>query len=314
MDVLIAHGSQAARRELSVMLSDREVQTVEAGDGTRALEVLLRPEPPRLALVDWDLPGLEGPELCRIMRDFHLGRPPYIILVTPAGTERDVTAGLLAGANDFIFMPADPPDLLTRVDYGLSLVELPWGEASIDGRQDATCGVDAITGVDDCETVMERLEGELNRAQREQTHLSVGLLHFSQVSAAREIAGESAGDALLREVARRLRGALRPYDVLGRCADAEFLVVMPNTREYDIAAALARLRQATAVEPVVLGLHRLDVLPVCGGATGQEESAVELLAKARKALSAADGDRSGIVAGPRVELRAILSHELQPII
>ena len=89
---------------------------------------------------------------------------------------------------------------------------------------------------------------------------------------------------------------------------------MPNTREYDIAAALARLRQATAVEPVVLGLHRLDVLPVCGGATGQEESAVELLAKARKALSAAGGDRSGLVAGPRVELRAILSHELQPII
>jgi diguanylate cyclase (GGDEF)-like protein len=315
MDVLIAHGREAARRELSAMLGERDVRTVEAGDGTRALEVLLRPEPPRLALVDWNLPGLEGPELCRIMRDFHLGRPPYIILVTPSGAEHDVTAGLLAGANDFVFMPADPPDLLTRVDYGLRLVELPWGAASIDGGRGDTCAVDAITGVDDCETVMQRLEGELNRAQREKTLLSVGLLDVSQVREAREIAGAPGGDTLLREVARRLRSALRPYDVLGRCSDEEFLVVMPNTREYDLAGALARLRQATAVEPVVLGLHRLDVVPACGGATGREESAVELLAKARRALGAAvAGERSGVVAGPRVELRAVLSHELQPII
>jgi len=316
MDVLIAHGSEAARRELSAMLGAHEVQTIEAGDGARALEILLRSEPPRLALVDWDLPGLEGPELCRIMRDFHLGHPPYIILVTPAGAERDVTEGLLAGANDFVFMPADPADLLTRVDYGLRLVELPWGDATIDGGQDGACGaVDAITGVDDCETVLLRLEAELQRASREKTPLSVGLLHITQVQEARELAGASGGDQVLHEVARRLRSALRPYDVLGRCTEDEFLVVMPNTREPDLAEALARLRLALAVEPVVLGRHRLDIVPACGGATGQEESPVELLAKARLALGEArSGARGGVVAGPKVELRAILSHELQPII
>jgi len=316
MDVLVAHGTEAARRELSVMLDAREVQTVEAGDGTRALEILLRSEPPRLALVDWDLPGLEGPELCRIMRDFHLGHPPYIILVTPAGAERDVTAGLLAGANDFVFVPADPADLLTRVDYGLRLVELPWGDASIDPASGGACGaVDAITGVDDRETVMQRLEAELHRGLREKTPLSVGLLHVTQLQEARELAGASGGDQVLREVARRLRSALRPYDVLGRCSEDEFLVVMPNTRELDLAEALARLRQATAVEPVSWGQRRLDVVPVCGGATGREESAVELLTKARAALrEAAAGERDGVAAGPRLELRAVLSHELQPII
>jgi two-component system cell cycle response regulator len=316
MDVLIAHGSAAARQGLGAMLGEREVTTVEAGDGTRALEILLRSEPPRLALVDWDLPGLEGPELCRIMRDFHLGHPPYIILVTPAGAERDVTAGLLAGANDFVFMPADPADLLTRVDYGLRLVELPWGDATIDGGRDGACGaVDAITGVDDCETVMQRLAAEVCRAQREKTPVSVGLLHLAQVREAKELAGASGGDAVLREVARRLRSALRPYDVVGRCSEDEFLVVMPNTREPDLSEALARLRLALAVEPVVLGRRRLDIVPACGGATGQEESPVELLAKARAALGEArSGERDGVVAGPRVELRAVLSHELQPII
>jgi len=315
MDVLVAHGTEAARRELSSLLGAREVQTVEAGDGARALEILLRSEPPRLALVDWDLPGLEGPELCRIMRDFHLGHPPYIILVTPAGAERDVTAGLLAGANDFVFMPADAADLLTRVDYGLRLVELPWGDASIDSDSGGTCNIDAITGVDDCETVMQRLEAELHRALREKTPLSVGLLHVTQLKEARELGGASGGDLVLREVARRLRSALRPYDVLGRCSEEEFLVVMPNTRELDLAEALARLRQATALEPVALGQRRLDIVPVCGGATSAEESPVELLAKARLALGEAKaGERGGVVAGPKIELRAVLSRELQPII
>ena len=315
MDVLIAHGSEAARRGLGALLRAREVRTVEAGDGARALEILLRSEPPRLALVDWDLPGLEGPELCRIMRDFHLGHPPYIILVTPAGAERDVTAGLLAGANDFVFMPADPADLLTRVDYGLRLVELPWGDASIDTASGGACTVDAITGVDDCKTVMLRLEAEVHRALREKAPLSVGLLHVTQLQEARELGGASGGDQVLREVARRLRGALRPYDVLGRCSEDEFLVVMPNTRELDLAEALARLRLATAVEPVTLGQRRLDIVPVCGGATSADDDAVELLAKARAALvEAGAGERDGVVAGPTVELRAILSHELQPII
>ena len=315
MDVLVAHGTEAARRELSSLLGAREVQTVEAGDGARALEILLRSEPPRLALVDWDLPGLEGPELCRIMRDFHLGHPPYIILVTPAGAERDVTAGLLAGANDFVFMPADAADLLTRVDYGLRLVELPWGDASIDPVSGGTCNIDAITGVDDCETVMQRLEAEMHRALREKTPLSIGLLHVTQLKEARELGGASGGDLVLREVARRLRSALRPYDVLGRCSEEEFLVVMPNTRELDLAEALARLRLATAVEPVALGQRRLDIVPVCGGATSAEESPVELLARARLALGEAKaGERDGVVAGPKIELRAVLSRELQPII
>jgi two-component system cell cycle response regulator len=315
MDVLVAHGTEGARRELGAMLGAREVQTVEAGDGARALEILLRSEPPRLALVEWDLPGLEGPELCRIMRDFHLGHPPYIILVTPAGAERDVTAGLLAGANDFVFMPADAADLLTRVDYGLRLVELPWGDATIQPALGGACTVDAITGVDDCETVMQRLEAELHRALREKTPVSVGLLQVTQLQEARELAGDAGGDQVLHEVARRLRSALRPYDVLGRCAMDEFLVVMPNTRESDLAEALVRLRLATAVEPVALGQRRLDVVPACGGATGQEESSVELLAKARLALGEArSGEGEGVVAGPKMELRAVLSHELQPII
>jgi DNA-binding response OmpR family regulator len=93
----------------------------------------MRAEPPRLALIDWDLPDVEGPELCRLLRDFHLGRPPYVILLTPAVEGRDITAGLIAGASDFVFTPVTGSELRARVEYGRTVVELPWGRQASEG-------------------------------------------------------------------------------------------------------------------------------------------------------------------------------------
>jgi DNA-binding response OmpR family regulator len=132
VDVLIAHSSERSRDALEAVLTPGGFTFIEAGDGARALEVLLREDPPRLALVDWDLPDIEGPELCRLLRDFHLGRPPYVILLTPERPGRDMTSGLVAGASDFVCTPASTRELRARVEYGRHVVELPWGRPSID--------------------------------------------------------------------------------------------------------------------------------------------------------------------------------------
>ncbi len=132
MDVLIAHGSEGARSALADVLADDGFTFIEAGDGARALEVLMRDDPPRLALIEWDLPDIEGPELCRILRDFHLGQPPYVILLTPELPGRDLSSGLVAGASDFVCTPASAPELRARAEYGRHVVELPWGRPSID--------------------------------------------------------------------------------------------------------------------------------------------------------------------------------------
>jgi DNA-binding response OmpR family regulator len=137
MDVLIAHGSEASRRKLVRTLGGQGVGLVEAADGDVALDLLMTTGAPRLALVDWDLPGLEGPELCRLLRDFNLGRPPYIILLSQAGRACDVAAGLQAGANDIVLLPVAAKELRARVEYGRRVVELPWGEPSIDDEADA---------------------------------------------------------------------------------------------------------------------------------------------------------------------------------
>lgn len=136
MEVLIAHGSESSRLALVDALEPTSLMPILAADGARALEILMRDEPPRLALIDWDLPDIEGPELCRLLRDFHLGTAPYIILLTPAGAPRDVRSGLLAGASDFVLTPVTDTELRSRVEYGQRVMELPWGMRQQDCPED----------------------------------------------------------------------------------------------------------------------------------------------------------------------------------
>ena len=76
MDVLIAHGGESSRRSLAAALLPLGLRIAEAADGAEAFDALLAEETPSIALVDWDLPRMEGPELCRLVRDFHSGTRP----------------------------------------------------------------------------------------------------------------------------------------------------------------------------------------------------------------------------------------------
>ena len=134
MQLLIAHRDAAVRAALARAIAGdgSDLEIVESDAGEQALELLLDEHAPRLAVVDWDLPGLDGTELCRIVRDFHLGKPPYIVLLAP-GRHPDVTQGLAAGANDCIRTPVGGPELRERVTAGRRLVEVPWEDAARGG-------------------------------------------------------------------------------------------------------------------------------------------------------------------------------------
>jgi len=128
MHVLIAHRGQGSRNGLAEALKGRGFDLAEVDDGGEALEFLLGGDVPRVALVDWDLPTIEGPELCRLVRDFHLEDPPYIILLAALAHHGDVAVGLEAGANDCVRTPVTAAELRARVEMGRRFVELPWGQ------------------------------------------------------------------------------------------------------------------------------------------------------------------------------------------
>ena len=94
MDVLIAHSGEASRRSLAKVLLPLGLHLTEATDGAEALDILLAEEAPSIALIDWDVPRIEGPELCRLVRDFHIQHPPYVILLAGSAQANEVPVGL----------------------------------------------------------------------------------------------------------------------------------------------------------------------------------------------------------------------------
>jgi DNA-binding response OmpR family regulator len=148
MELLIAHKDAAARAALARAITiggSEDLEVIESGDGTETLELLLRDDAPRLAVVDWDLPGLDGPELCRLVRDFHLSGPPYIVLLA-ARCHPDIEEGLEAGANDCIRTPAGAAEIRERVIAGRRFVEVPWEKAARGTRLDALLSSDFDLG------------------------------------------------------------------------------------------------------------------------------------------------------------------------
>ena len=303
MDLLIAHGGEASRLGLARALQPLGLRITEAADGADALEALLAEEVPRIALVDWDLPRIEGPELCRLVRDFHVEDPPYVILLAAAAHSHEVPAGLQAGAHDCVRTPLTAAELRARVEMARRFMELPWGRAS------SGCP-DELTGVLLREEAVQRLDDELSRARREHQELGVGILDVDGLALVNECCGRSAGDAVLREVVRRVRSALRPYDVVGRLDGEEFLVILSKTSEPDIAGVLHRLREAMSAEPFSHEDHELEVTVTLGGVTGSEESAGELIARAQRSLGEAQAaGPDSVVAGRAPVLEAMLAPE-----
>jgi DNA-binding response OmpR family regulator len=125
LQLLIAHGDASARAafaRIAAHVASRGLDVVESGDGQETLEMLLGASGPELAVVDWDLPGLEGPELCRLVSQFHDARPPYVILLARAG--HDLAEGLDAGAGDCVHTPVDGEELRARIAVGRRFAEL----------------------------------------------------------------------------------------------------------------------------------------------------------------------------------------------
>ena len=125
MTVLVADDHDVNRKLLRTILTAVGYDVVEAGNGIDALNVLQTASHPVVGLIDWEMPQMEGIEVCRKARLLSNTTPPlFLILVTVRDSKQDVVAGLLAGANDYITKPFDKTELLARVKVGSQMVEL----------------------------------------------------------------------------------------------------------------------------------------------------------------------------------------------
>jgi DNA-binding response OmpR family regulator len=124
MRILIAEDDSTSRRVLETVLRKQGHEIVAASDGDEAWQLLQAPDAPRLVILDWMMPGVDGPELCRRLRGRESQNPVYIILLTALIRKENIIEGLDAGADDYVTKPFDKDELNARVQVGKRVLDL----------------------------------------------------------------------------------------------------------------------------------------------------------------------------------------------
>lgn len=257
MKILIADDEFMSLHLLRTTLERAGYEVTAVDNGIHAAEILCRPDGPRLALLDWMMPKLDGPSVCREVRK--LRKEPYvhIVLLTSKNSKQDVVAGLESGADDYLVKPFNPDELKARLRTGLRILKLEDSlvEARENMRYQATH--DSLTSLFNRGIIMELLARELSRTIREKgcTVLLLGDIdHFKQIN---DVHGHVIGDEVLREVSRRLLTSVRSYDFVGRYGGEEFLIVLNSCdpqgammRAEEVRLAIAKMPVVTTIGPV----------------------------------------------------------------
>ncbi len=124
MRVLLAEDETVTRRLLEAQMTRFGFEVISVADGLVAWNLLQSPDAPSLVVLDWNMPGLDGPDVCRRMRESPRSGYTYMLLVTARNAKSDVVQGLSAGADDFISKPVDPDELHARLRTGERIVRL----------------------------------------------------------------------------------------------------------------------------------------------------------------------------------------------
>jgi two-component system, cell cycle response regulator len=244
MRVLVAEDHPVTRKMLAIQLRKWGYDVTLCADGTEAWTALNEDHAPRLVILDWVMPGMDGVDVCREIR--RLGKQPYvyIILLTAKNRSEDIVSGLEAGADDYIVKPFDPQELRVRVRAGSRVVQLQEDLLSALKASEFQASHDPLTRLWNRAAIMETLGKELARAERDVHPVGVVMADVDHFKRINDEYGHLAGDAVLREVGRRLLTAIRAYDSVGRYGGEEFLIVLPGTDGENGERLGERLREA----------------------------------------------------------------------
>jgi diguanylate cyclase (GGDEF)-like protein len=259
MRVLIAEDESISRRILESQLGKWGYEVVSARSGAEAWEILQAKGSPSLAILDWQMPEMDGVEVCRRVRQLAKEPYAYLILLTSRSRSEDVVVGLEAGADDYVAKPFDPSELRVRLRAGRRILELC--EQLVAARESLTERAmrDSLTGLLNRGAVLEALGRELGRAKRNSAPVGVILADLDHFKRINDTFGHLAGDAVLREATRRMHASRRVYDYIGRYGGEEFLVVVPGCN-LELAARVAeRMRTAIGADEVDTAEGRISL-------------------------------------------------------
>lgn len=287
MRVLIADDDIISRGVVKALLLKWGYEVLEVGDGNKAWNILKEKDSPHLVLLDWMMPEIDGLELCRRLRQSGDNTYHYIILLTGRDSKEDIIGGLNAGADDYITKPFMPEELEVRLRVGRRILDLQQSLKETLEVQSYQAQHDRLTKIFNHVEILNILEKELDRVGRQNGNLAIimgDLDHFKKVN---DTYGHVAGDAVLVEVAVRMKNNIRIYDSAGRYGGEEFLLVLPGCTTEEAMIIANRILESISKEPVMFNNIPIMVtisLGVAVNRTGEKTKTTELVQLADAAL------------------------------
>ena len=284
--ILIVDDEAPIRDMIRMGLEMAGYDCIEAADSQQA-HALIIDSRPDLVLLDWMMPGIEGIEICRRIRENSKKEDQYtyITLLTAKESKENIVSGMDAGADDYITKPFDMHELRVRVRAGQRIVQLQSELLEAKNNLEIQSRTDPLTGVLNRRAILSQIGREISRAKRDNTHISISMLDFDHFKKINDTFGHLAGDAVLREGVNRVEETIRTYDAVGRFGGEEFIVVLPGANQTDAFVIAERIRLKINDKNANADGVSIPFAISQGLATSNGESTVdELIAKADEAL------------------------------
>jgi len=255
--ILIAEDDSVSRRILQLNLQKWGHELVVTTNGIDAYEALQAENAPRLAILDWMMPGLSGIEVCRLVRQLSATNNVYIILLTALSRSENIVEGLEAGADDYLTKPFDAGELKVRLQTGARIVQLQSNlaervrelEAAIIEREAVEEQLRNLSLTDDLTGLYNR-RGFYTLAQHQiktaRRSFQESLLLYGDMDGLKQINdvhGHSAGSTAIAAIADILRRTFRESDIIGRLGGDEFAILAANVTSGSIPEIKTRLRK-----------------------------------------------------------------------
>jgi two-component system, cell cycle response regulator len=288
--VLVVDDDEIVRAQLKAMLHRAHYDVQVAACGEEALQILDASKC-QIVLTDWQMPGMDGLDLCRKVRLEHVEGYVYVMMLTVREGKQDMLLGMAAGADDYIVKGSSSEEILARMEVARRITHLEYS-LRLSNRENRRLAVtDPLTAAHNRRYLMKYLPRELARAQRYNRPLSVLTCDIDGFKQVNDRLGHSAGDHVLQEFVLRATRCIRDTsDWLARSGGDEFAIVMPETNLNGANCVARKLRSVLTDPPLEVQGQPLKVTVSIGVTSLQTRhelsntSAAELLRAADRGL------------------------------